>query len=98
MASHLTNALRNNPKDLDTKYNLAYAQKKLDEQEEQQDQNQDQNKERIKRPHAPQKKLIRHSRVPIRIPQWICASHDIIDKKLDMIIIRNSIFEQPRIS
>jgi len=37
-------ALRNNPNDLDTKYNLAYAQKKL-EQEQQQQQNQDQNKD-----------------------------------------------------
>lgn len=36
------NALRNNPTDMDTKYNLAYAQKKL---EEQQQQNQDQNKD-----------------------------------------------------
>lgn len=38
------NALRNNPNDMDTKYNLVYAQKKLDEQQ-QQDQNQDQNKD-----------------------------------------------------
>lgn len=42
------NALRNNPSDMDTKYNLAYAQKKLDEQQQQQqdqDQNQDQNQD-----------------------------------------------------
>ncbi len=42
------NALRNNPNDMETKYNLAYAQKKLEEQEQQQDQdkdNQDQNKD-----------------------------------------------------
>lgn len=38
------NALRNNPADMDTKYNLVYAQKKLQEQQEQQ-QNQDQNKD-----------------------------------------------------
>ncbi len=38
------NALRNNPNDMETKYNLAYAQKKLEEQQ-QQDQNQDQNKD-----------------------------------------------------
>ncbi|MDA3954908.1 MAG: tetratricopeptide repeat protein [Bacteroidales bacterium] len=38
------NALRNNPNDMDTKYNLVYAQKKLDEQQKQ-DQNQDQNKD-----------------------------------------------------
>jgi tetratricopeptide (TPR) repeat protein len=38
------NALRNNPDDMDTKYNLAYAQKKLEEQQ-QQNQNQDQNKD-----------------------------------------------------
>jgi Ca-activated chloride channel homolog len=38
------NALRNNPNDLETKYNLAYAQKKL-EQQQQQQQNQDQNKD-----------------------------------------------------
>ena len=38
------NALRNNPNDMDTKYNLAYAQKKLEEQQ-QQNQNQDQNKD-----------------------------------------------------
>ncbi len=37
------NALRNNPNDMDTKYNLAYAQKKLEQQ--QQDQNQDQNQD-----------------------------------------------------
>ena len=42
------NALRNNPNDMETKYNLAYAQKKLEEQQKQnqdkdkQDQNQDQ--------------------------------------------------------
>lgn len=40
------NALRNNPNDMDTKYNLAYAQKKLEEQQQQQqNQNQDQNKD-----------------------------------------------------
>lgn len=39
------NALRNNPNDMETKYNLAYAQKKLEEQEQQQDQNQDKNKD-----------------------------------------------------
>jgi tetratricopeptide (TPR) repeat protein len=38
------NALRNNPTDLDTKYNLAYAQKKLEEQQQQQ-QDQDQNQD-----------------------------------------------------
>lgn len=38
------NALRNNPNDMDTKYNLAYAQKKL-EQQQKQDQNKDQNKD-----------------------------------------------------
>ena len=39
------NALRNNPNDMDTKYNLIYAQKKLQQQQQQQqqDQNQDQN-------------------------------------------------------
>lgn len=40
------NALRNNPNDMETKYNLAYAQKKLEEQEQQQDQNQDKNKDK----------------------------------------------------
>jgi len=42
------NALRNNPNDLDTKYNLAYAQKKLQQQQQQQnqDQNKDQNKDK----------------------------------------------------
>jgi len=40
-------ALRNNPNDQDTKYNLAYAQKKL-EQQQQQQQNQDQNKDQNK--------------------------------------------------
>jgi len=39
------NALRNNPNDLDTKYNLAYAQKKLQQQQQNQDQNKDQNKD-----------------------------------------------------
>ena len=41
-------ALRQNPTDLDTKYNLAYAQllkKKKEEQQQKQDQNQDQNKQ-----------------------------------------------------
>jgi len=40
------NALRNNPDDMDTKYNLIYAQKKL--QQQQQQQNQDQNKDQNK--------------------------------------------------
>ncbi len=41
------NALRNNPADLDTKYNLLYAMQKKHEQEQQQnqDQNKDQNKD-----------------------------------------------------
>lgn len=38
-------ALRENPNDLDTKYNLAYAQMLKDQQEEQQDQEQQQNQE-----------------------------------------------------
>lgn len=37
-------SLRNNPRDLDTKYNLAYAKRLLQEQQQQQEQNQD-NKE-----------------------------------------------------
>ena len=41
------NALRNNPNDQETKYNLAYAQKKL-EQQQQQNQDQDQNKDKDK--------------------------------------------------
>lgn len=41
------NALRNNPNDMDTKYNLVYAKKKLDQQQQQQ-QNQDQNKDQNK--------------------------------------------------
>lgn len=44
-------ALRQNPGDLDTKYNLAYAQllkKKQEEQQKQQDQNKDQNKDQDK--------------------------------------------------
>ncbi|MFV0366683.1 MAG: tetratricopeptide repeat protein [Mangrovibacterium sp.] len=40
------NALRNNPNDLEAKYNLLFAMKKKEEQEQQnQDQNQDQNKD-----------------------------------------------------
>jgi tetratricopeptide (TPR) repeat protein len=35
-------ALRNNPSDMDTKYNLAYAQKMMQQQQQQQDQNKDQ--------------------------------------------------------
>lgn len=35
-------ALRNNPTDMDTKYNLAYAQKMMKQQQQQQDQNKDQ--------------------------------------------------------
>ncbi|MCK5168316.1 MAG: tetratricopeptide repeat protein [Bacteroidales bacterium] len=43
------NALRNNPNDMETKYNLAYAQKKLEEQKQQnQDQNKDQNQDKDK--------------------------------------------------
>lgn len=38
-------SLRNNPKDLETKYNLAYAKRMLQQQQEQQQQNQDQNQE-----------------------------------------------------
>ena len=44
-------ALRENPNDLDTKYNLAYAQllkKKQEQQQQQQQQNQDQNKDQDK--------------------------------------------------
>ena len=37
-------ALRNNPSDMDSKYNLQYAMSKLKEQQQQQQQNQDQNK------------------------------------------------------
>jgi len=40
-------ALRNNPSDMETKYNLAYAQKLLAQQQKQ-DQNQDQNKDKNK--------------------------------------------------
>lgn len=45
-------ALRQNPSDLDTKYNLAYAQllkKKKEEQQKKQDQNKDQNKDQDKK-------------------------------------------------
>ena len=42
------NALRNNPKDDETRYNLAYAQKMLQQQQQQQKQNQDQNKDQDK--------------------------------------------------
>lgn len=41
------NSLRNNPSDFDTKYNLAWAQEKLKQQQEQ-EQNQDQNKDQDK--------------------------------------------------
>ncbi|MBU0763958.1 MAG: tetratricopeptide repeat protein [Bacteroidetes bacterium] len=37
------NALRNNPEDMETKYNLAYAMRLLQQQQQQQQQNQDQN-------------------------------------------------------
>ncbi len=53
-------ALKNNPADEDTRYNLAYAQKKLQEQEKQQNQDQDQsgknqdNKEQDKDKEKPQ--------------------------------------------
>lgn len=39
------NSLRNNPEDLETKYNLAWAQNKKKQQEQNQDQNQDQDKQ-----------------------------------------------------
>lgn len=39
------NALRNNPSDLDTKYNLAYAQAKLKQEQEQEQQQQQQDQE-----------------------------------------------------
>ncbi len=38
-------SLRSNPRDLDTKYNLAYAKRMLQQQQEQQQQQQDQNEE-----------------------------------------------------
>ncbi len=38
-------ALRNNPEDADTKYNLAYAQKMIQQQQQQQNKNQDDKKE-----------------------------------------------------
>lgn len=38
-------ALRNNPEDVDTKYNLAYAQKMIQQQQQQQNKNQDDKKE-----------------------------------------------------
>jgi len=41
-------SLRLNPTDADAKYNLEYARKKLNEQEQQQQQNQDQNKDQDK--------------------------------------------------
>ncbi len=58
------NALRNNPADLETKYNLAYAQdllkqqqqqQKQDQDKEQKDQNQDQDKEQQKQDQQEQK-------------------------------------------
>lgn len=39
-------SLRNNPKDLETKYNLAYAKRMLQQQQEQQQQNQDKDEEK----------------------------------------------------
>ncbi len=39
------NALRNNPADMDTKYNLEYARQKLDEQQKQDQENKDENKD-----------------------------------------------------
>lgn len=39
------NALRNNPKDIDAKYNLEFARKMKQQQEQQQQQNKDQNKD-----------------------------------------------------
>ena len=43
------NALRNNPKDDETRYNLAYAQKMLKQQQQQQKQNQDKDKNKDKK-------------------------------------------------
>lgn len=48
------NALRNNPKDLESKYNLAYAMN-MKKQQEQQQQNQDQNKDQDKDKNQDQK-------------------------------------------
>ena len=42
-------SLRNNPKDDETRYNLALAQKQLQDQQQNQDQNQDQDKNRTNR-------------------------------------------------
>ncbi len=42
-------SLRNNPQDLETKYNLAYAKRMLQQQQEQQQQQQDQNKDQEKK-------------------------------------------------
>ena len=52
-------ALRLNPTDMDTKYNLAYAQllkKKQEQQQQQQQQNQDQNKDQDKKQDKDQNK------------------------------------------
>lgn len=57
-------SLRNNPKDDETRYNLALAQKLLKDQEQNQqnqDQNQDQNKEQEKRNRK--RKIRRISRI-----------------------------------
>jgi tetratricopeptide (TPR) repeat protein len=43
------NALRNNPTDIDTKYNLEYARQKLNEQQKQDQQDKDQDKEQDKK-------------------------------------------------
>ena len=46
------NALRNDPSDLDSKYNLAYAQQKLKEQQKQEQQNDEENKNKDDKGHT----------------------------------------------
>ena len=48
-------SLRNNPKDLETKYNLAYAKRMLQQEQEQQQQQQQQNQEQDKKDDQEQK-------------------------------------------
>jgi len=54
--SSYKNALKYNPKDKETKYNLAYAQKKLKKQQQQQKKNKDKNKNKDKKKNKKDKK------------------------------------------
>ncbi len=83
------NALKINPKDLDTKYNLAYAQKKLIQQQQQK--NQDQQKQDEKKEQKQQKNEISKEDAEKMLNALYNQEKDLQEKlKKDSIKIVNS--------